>query len=75
MRLQHLNAFVQEHITGMSVVQAFAVEDKEFDKFKKINKEHRNANIKFHSCLLNFFSGSRNCAGIFNRAFGLVGSQ
>jgi len=42
----NLNAFVQEHITGMSVVQAFAVEDKEFDKFKKINREHRNANIK-----------------------------
>jgi len=41
-----LNAFVQEHITGMSVVQAFAVEDKEFRKFKEINKEHRNANIK-----------------------------
>jgi len=42
----NLNAFVQEHITGMSVVQAFAVEDKEFNKFKKINKEHRNANIR-----------------------------
>jgi ATP-binding cassette, subfamily B, multidrug efflux pump len=42
----HLNAFVQEHITGMAVVQAFAVEDKELEKFKKINKEHRNANIR-----------------------------
>ncbi len=41
-----LNAFVQEHLTGMSVVQAFAVEDKEFKKFKEINKEHRNANVK-----------------------------
>src|ERR1019366_6189821 len=41
-----LNAFVQEHITGMSVVQAFAAEEKEFGKFKHINKEHRNANIK-----------------------------
>jgi ATP-binding cassette subfamily B multidrug efflux pump len=41
-----LNAFVQEHITGMQVVQAFAAEEKEFTKFKKINKEHRNANIK-----------------------------
>ncbi|MGH2647433.1 MAG: ABC transporter ATP-binding protein, partial [Ginsengibacter sp.] len=41
-----LNAFVQEHISGMSVVQAFAVEDKEFNKFKEINKQHRNANIK-----------------------------
>jgi ATP-binding cassette subfamily B protein len=42
----HLNAFVQEHITGMSVVQAFAAEKKEFEKFNAINKEHRNANIK-----------------------------
>lgn len=41
-----LNAFVQEHITGMQVVQAFAAEDREFSKFKKINAEHRSANIK-----------------------------
>jgi len=41
----HLNAFVQEHITGMSVVQAFAAEEREMEKFKKINKEHRDANI------------------------------
>ncbi|MFT3682851.1 MAG: ABC transporter ATP-binding protein [Ferruginibacter sp.] len=40
-----LNAFVQEHITGMAVVQAFAAEDREFEKFKSINREHRNANI------------------------------
>lgn len=41
-----LNAFVQEHITGMQVVQAFAAEEREFSKFGKINAEHRNANIK-----------------------------
>ncbi len=41
-----LNAFVQEHLTGMQVVQAFASEDREFDKFRNINREHRNANIK-----------------------------
>lgn len=41
-----LNAFAQEHITGMAVVQAFAAEDREYDKFKRINKEHRNANIR-----------------------------
>jgi len=40
-----LNAFVQEHITGMQIVQAFAAEDKEFSKFRRINREHRNANI------------------------------
>lgn len=41
-----LNAFVQEHLTGIQVVQAFAAEDREFARFKKINKEHRNANIR-----------------------------
>lgn len=41
-----LNAFVQEHITGMAVVQAFSAEDREFAKFNRINKDHRNANIK-----------------------------
>jgi ATP-binding cassette subfamily B multidrug efflux pump len=41
-----LNAFVQEHITGMAVIQAFAAEKREFNKFKTINREHRNANIK-----------------------------
>ena len=41
-----LNAFVQEHITGMAIIQAFAAEKREFNKFKNINKEHRNANIK-----------------------------
>jgi ATP-binding cassette subfamily B protein len=41
-----LNAFVQEHITGMSIVQAFAAEEHEYGKFKKINANHRDANIK-----------------------------
>ncbi len=41
-----LNAFVQERITGMAIIQAFAAEKREFNKFKDINTEHRNANIK-----------------------------
>lgn len=41
-----LNAFVQEHITGMMLVQAFAAEDREDAKFRNINKNHRNANIR-----------------------------
>ena len=40
-----LNAFVQEHITGMQIVQAFAAEQREGAKFNKINRDHRNANI------------------------------
>ncbi|MFN9710547.1 MAG: ABC transporter ATP-binding protein, partial [Bacteroidota bacterium] len=41
-----LNAFVQEHIQGMQLVQAFAVEKQEFEKFEKINRQHRTAHIK-----------------------------
>lgn len=41
-----LNAFVQEHLSGMQVVQAFAVEQKEMGRFEKLNRLHRHANIK-----------------------------
>jgi ATP-binding cassette subfamily B protein len=41
-----LNAFVQEHLTGMAIVQAFAAEKREAKKFDAINREHRDANIK-----------------------------
>lgn len=41
-----LNAFVQEHLTGMQVVQSFSSEKREAEKFKRINREHRNANIR-----------------------------
>ncbi|HEX6334957.1 MAG TPA: ABC transporter ATP-binding protein [Flavisolibacter sp.] len=41
-----LNAFVQEHITGMTIVQAFAAEKRESEKFRKINRDHRDANIR-----------------------------
>jgi len=41
-----LNAFVQEHISGMQVVQAFAAEEKEMKKFDAINTHHKTANIK-----------------------------
>lgn len=44
--VSRLNAFVQEHITGMYIVQAFAAEDREMQKFTEINKEHRNANVR-----------------------------
>jgi ATP-binding cassette, subfamily B, multidrug efflux pump len=42
----NLNTFVQEHITGMNVVQIFGSEKREFEKFKTINKEHLDANLK-----------------------------
>ena len=43
--VSNLNSFVQEHITGMNIVQIFNSEKREMEKFKEINKEHRKANI------------------------------
>ena len=42
----NLNSFVQEHIVGMNVVQIFARESKEYESFKKINKNHLESNLK-----------------------------
>lgn len=44
--VSNLNTFLQEHITGMNIVQIFNREKREFDKFKEINKEHRSAHIR-----------------------------
>jgi len=44
-QVARLNAFLQEHISGMYVIQVFAAEEKELNKFKEINDLHRKANI------------------------------
>jgi ATP-binding cassette, subfamily B, multidrug efflux pump len=44
-RIARINAFLQEHITGMPVVQLFNREEKEMNQFKEINQAHRQANI------------------------------
>jgi ATP-binding cassette subfamily B protein len=44
--VSNLNSFVQEHITGMNIVQIFGSEQREFEKFKEINKEHLDSNLK-----------------------------
>jgi ATP-binding cassette, subfamily B, multidrug efflux pump len=44
--VSNLNSFVQEHITGMNIVQIFNSEQREYEKFKKINREHRKAHVK-----------------------------
>jgi ATP-binding cassette subfamily B multidrug efflux pump len=41
-----LNTFVQEHITGMNIVQTFNREDEEMRRFKAINKEHMKAHVR-----------------------------
>lgn len=41
-----LNAFTNEHITGMRIIQIFNREEAEYDKFKQINEKHKVANIR-----------------------------
>jgi len=45
-QVTRLNTFVQEHITGMSIVQLFNKNKEEYAKFVEINKGHRKAHIK-----------------------------
>ncbi len=44
-QISNMNAFLQERITGMRIVQIFNAEEKELDNFKEINREYRKANI------------------------------
>lgn len=45
-KVSELNTFVQEHLVGMQIVQIFNKQDEELEKFKAINAQHRDANIK-----------------------------
>jgi ATP-binding cassette, subfamily B, multidrug efflux pump len=44
-RIAAINAFLQEHISGMSTVQLFNAEEREAAKFEGLNRRHRDANI------------------------------
>jgi ATP-binding cassette, subfamily B, multidrug efflux pump len=44
--VSNLNSFLQEHITGMNIVQIFNREQKEYEQFKAINTEHKKAHIR-----------------------------
>lgn len=43
--IARVNAFLQEHITGMSTVQLFGQEARTLRRFDAINREHRDVNI------------------------------
>ena len=45
-QIANMNAFVQERVTGMKIVQLFTREDIELEKFKEINNKHRVAWVK-----------------------------
>ncbi|MGK6352500.1 ABC transporter ATP-binding protein [Parapedobacter sp. DT-150] len=44
--VSNLNTFLQEHISGVSLIQYFAREEQEMRKFRSTNAEHRNAHIR-----------------------------
>ena len=44
--VSNLNSFVQEHITGMSIVQIFSSEKREYKRFREINDEHKQAHLR-----------------------------
>lgn len=45
-KIARINAFLQEHITGMQVLQLFNREERAFDEFSEINRDHRDANVR-----------------------------
>jgi ATP-binding cassette subfamily B protein len=54
-QVARLNAFINEHITGMQIVQVFSRQEEEMSRFKDINAEHRNANIRSINAYSIFF--------------------
>ena len=44
--IARINAFLQEHITGMSTIQLFRQETRTFSRFDDINRKHRDANVQ-----------------------------
>jgi len=45
-QVAHLNTFLAEHISGISIIQYFSREDQEMRKFKAVNMKYRDANIR-----------------------------
>ena len=45
-QVSRLNSFIQEHVTGMHIVQLFNREEEEMDRFESINDDHRAAHLQ-----------------------------
>ena len=45
-RVAMLNAFIQENIVGMQVVQLFCQEERKFGQYSELNRQHTEANIE-----------------------------
>ncbi|MBP6721748.1 MAG: ABC transporter ATP-binding protein [Bacteroidia bacterium] len=50
-----MNAFLQEHITGMLAIQIFNREKVEYDRFEQLNREHEQANQRSVTAYSIFF--------------------
>jgi ATP-binding cassette subfamily B protein len=46
LHLARLNSYMQEHVTGMNIIQIFHKQKSEKEKFSSINNDYRQANIK-----------------------------
>ncbi len=56
-KIARINAFLQEHITGMPVVQLFNGEERAFRDFDRVNAEHRDVNVRAIFYYAVFFPG------------------
>ena len=45
-QVARINVFIQEHVSGMHIVQIFNREKQEEERFQQINREHRDAHIR-----------------------------
>lgn len=54
-QIQQMNAFLQEHISGMRVVQLFTAERREKEKFRNINRAYTRANLDSITAYALFF--------------------
>jgi ATP-binding cassette subfamily B protein len=69
LHLARLNSYMQEHITGMNVVQIFNKQNDELNKFSKINSDYREENIKSIFYYAIFYPGVEFLSSI---AIGLI---
>jgi ATP-binding cassette subfamily B protein len=69
MHLARLNSYMQEHVTGMSVVQIFRKEKSEEKRYAHINADHRDANIRSIFYYAVFYPGVEFLSSI---AIGLI---
>ncbi len=67
--LARLNSYMQEHVTGMNVVQIFNKEERELNRFSGINKDHTEANIRSIFYYAVFYPGVEFLSSV---VFGLI---